>query len=157
MQTSYDYTITMNNIKKKHSTFRELNGLLFVKLESLSHKNWPSGFGYKKIFKICQCIFAFSLLSPLQTGCGPSSPFHSRMLCAKFGWNWPSGSWEEDFKKFCQSILIIFVIISPLKRVWSFIWINFNPLYPKMHCAKISWNWPSGSGEEVEKKEKFTD
>ena len=20
------------------------------------------------------------------------------MLCAKFGWNWPSGSWEEDFK-----------------------------------------------------------
>ena len=23
-------------------------------------------------------------------------PFHLRMLCAKFGWNWPSGSGEED-------------------------------------------------------------
>ena len=21
---------------------------------------------------------------------------HPSMLCAKFGWNWPSGSWEED-------------------------------------------------------------
>ena len=29
---------------------------------------------------------------------GPSSlnPHYPRMLCAKFGWNWPSGSWEED-------------------------------------------------------------
>ena len=25
-----------------------------------------------------------------------SSKHHPRMLCAKFGWNWPSGSWEED-------------------------------------------------------------
>ena len=25
------------------------------------------------------------------------SPLHPRMLCAKFGWNWLSGSWEEDF------------------------------------------------------------
>ena len=24
------------------------------------------------------------------------NPFHSKMLCAKFGWNWPSGSGEED-------------------------------------------------------------
>ena len=25
------------------------------------------------------------------------NPLHPRMLCAKFGWNWPSGSEEEDF------------------------------------------------------------
>ena len=25
---------------------------------------------------------------------------HSRMFCAKFGWNWPSGSGEEIFYKF---------------------------------------------------------
>ena len=25
------------------------------------------------------------------------NPLHPRMLCTKFGWNWPSGSWEEDF------------------------------------------------------------
>ena len=24
------------------------------------------------------------------------NPLHPRMLCAKFGWNWHSGSWEED-------------------------------------------------------------
>ena len=23
-------------------------------------------------------------------------PLYPRLLCAKFGWNWPSGSWEED-------------------------------------------------------------
>ena len=26
------------------------------------------------------------------------NPLHSRMLCAKFGWNWPNGSGEEIFK-----------------------------------------------------------
>ena len=25
---------------------------------------------------------------------------HPKKLCAKLGWNWPSGSVEEDFKKF---------------------------------------------------------
>ena len=24
------------------------------------------------------------------------NPLYPRMLCAVFGWNWPSGSWEED-------------------------------------------------------------
>ena len=24
------------------------------------------------------------------------NPLHPRMLCAKFGWNWPSGSGEEN-------------------------------------------------------------
>ena len=35
----------------------------------------------------------------------------SRMLCAKFGWNWPSGSWEEEFKissmYFCYLVIIL--------------------------------------------------
>ena len=43
-----------------------------------------------------------------------------------------------------------FVIISPWKRVWPFIWTNLNPLHPRMLCAKFGWNWPSGSGEEDE-------
>ena len=44
-----------------------------------------------------------------------SNPLHQRILWAKFRWNWPSGSWEEDF-------LFIFNIISqfhnylPLER-----------------------------------------
>ena len=39
-----------------------------------------------------------------------------------------------------------FIIISPWKRAGPFIWINLNPLHPKMSCAKFDWNWPSGSG-----------
>ena len=41
-----------------------------------------------------------------------------------------------------------FKLISPWKRVGSFIWRNFNPFHPRMLCAKFGWNWPSGSGEE---------
>ena len=53
------------------------------------------------IFKVCQYIFGMSLLSPLGKGHGPSIltnmiSLHPRMLCAKFGGNWPSGSGEED-------------------------------------------------------------
>ena len=41
-----------------------------------------------------------------------------------------------------------FIIISPWKRAGPFIWINLNPLHPRMLCAKLSWNWLRGSGEE---------
>ena len=75
------------------------------------------------------------------------NPLHPRMLCAKFGWNWASGSVEEDFL-ILSMYFLYFVIISPWKRAGPFIWTNWNPLHPRMLCAKFSWNWPSGSGEE---------
>ena len=28
------------------------------------------------------------------------------MICTKFGWNWPSGSGEEDFKKIINVIAL---------------------------------------------------
>ena len=33
------------------------------------------------------------------------NPFHARMFCANFGWNWPSGSGDEDMKiwKVCDN------------------------------------------------------
>ena len=34
-----------------------------------------------------------------------SNPFHPRILCAMFRWNWPSGSEEEEFFKFSNIIL----------------------------------------------------
>ena len=71
------------------------------------------------------------------------------MLCAKFGWNWISGSAEEDFL-ILSMYFLYFVIISPWKRAWPFIWTNLNPLHPRMLCAKFGWNWPSSSGEEDE-------
>ena len=56
----------------------------------------------KKIFKFRQSIFTISLLSSFAwKRVGPCiwtnlNPFHPRMLCAKFGWNWFSGFGEED-------------------------------------------------------------
>ena len=62
---------------------------------------------------------------------------HLRMIYAKFGWNWPSGSREEDFLNlsmyFCN-----FVILSPWKKAELFIWINLSPLNPRMICGKFN-------------------
>jgi hypothetical protein len=45
-------------------------------------------------------------------------------------------------------IFYIFLIISPLKRSWPFIWTNLNSLYPKKINTKSGWNWPSGSEDD---------
>ena len=79
------------------------------------------------------------------------NPLHHRMLCAKFGWNWPCDSGEEFFLKLCQMYFCYFIIISPWKWAWHFM----NPLYLSMLCAKFGWNWRSGSGEEVENMKSF--
>jgi hypothetical protein len=42
----------------------------------------------------------------------------------------------------------IFVIISPLKKTYPFIWTNLNLLYPKINCTKYNWNWLTVSGEK---------
>jgi hypothetical protein len=38
------------------------------------------------------------------------------------------------------------VIISPLKRIWPFIWTNFIFLHPRIICTKFDWIWWAGSG-----------
>ena len=43
------------------------------------------------------------------------NPLHPRMLWAKFGWNLPSSSWEEDFS-ISSMYFHSWVIISPLKK-----------------------------------------
>ena len=74
-------------------------------------------------------------------------PLTPRMLVAKFGWNWPSGSGEENF--FISSMYFCyFLIISTWKRTGPFIWTNLNPIHQRMLCAKFGWNWPRGSGED---------
>ena len=52
------------------------------------------------------------------------------------------------------NLFYYFPIISPLWRLWPFIWTNLNPLYPRMPCAKFGWNWLIGSGKE-DKNEKI--
>ena len=72
-------------------------------------------------------------------------PLHQRTLCAKFEWNWPSGSGEADFEistmKFCD-----FLIIWLLKRAVTFIWTNLNHLHPReVFCQDwlelAQWVW----------------
>ena len=67
------------------------------------------------------------------------NPLHPRMLCANFGWNWTSGSGEEDFK-ISSMYFCYFIIISPWKRAGPFIWTNLKPLHPRMLCAKFGYN-----------------
>ena len=56
----------------------------------------------KKIFLISSMYFRYFLvISFLWKRVGPFiwtnlNPHHQRMICAKFGWNWPSGSGKED-------------------------------------------------------------
>ena len=114
--------------------------------------NWPSGSGKEDFFFYFVNVFSLfcnylslekdrSLhLNKLKSPC-------EKMFCAKFSWNWPSGSGEEDFL-ISSMFFRYFVIISPWKRAWPFIWTNLNPLHPEIHCAKFGWNRPSGSGEE---------
>ena len=76
------------------------------------------------------------------------NPFHPKMLCVKFGWNWLSGSGEEDFFFISPMYFCYFIILFPWKRAGPFIWTNLNPLHLRMLCAKFGWNWPTGSEEE---------
>ena len=79
-------------------------------------------------------------------------PLHPRVHCAKFGWNWPSGSGEDLF--ISSMYFCYFVIIPPWKRTGLFIWTNENLLHPRMLRAKFGWNWPSVSWEEVESRKR---
>ena len=61
--------------------------------------------------------------------------------------------WRSIFFQHCQCIFTILLISPPGRKALLFIWTNFNPLHPRMLCAKFGWNWPSGSGEDVENEE----
>ena len=98
----------------------------------------------RRFFLISSMYFRyFVIISPLKN----AWPFiwtnlnllHPRMLYANFGWNWPSGSGEEDFQVLSMYFLY-FSFISP--------WTNLNLLHPTILCAKFCWNWPSGFGED---------
>ena len=81
------------------------------------------------------CFFIWRILN---------SP-HQRMLCAKIGWNWRSGSGEENFW-ISSMYLHYFVIISPWKRAGPFNWTIMNPLSPEDALYQVwlklaCWFW----------------
>ena len=47
-----------------------------------------------------------------------------------------------------SSLVEIDLVVLKIVKAWPFIWINLNPLHPRMLCAKFGWNWPSGSKED---------
>ena len=54
----------------------------------------------KKIFLISSTYFRCFVIKPPWKRAGPFiwtilSPFHQRIYCARFGWNWSSGSWKD--------------------------------------------------------------
>ena len=102
----------------------------------------------KMMFQICQCIFAFVIISPWKKEGSliwtNLIPFIQRWFVPSSFEIGPSGSREEYFKNLSM-YFCYFVIISPLKKAELFIWTNFNPLHPRMHCAKFGWNRPSAS------------
>ena len=105
----------------------------------------------KMIFQICTVFSQFRNYHPLEKNWPliwtNLNPLHPRSLCAKFGWNWPSGSGEDDFFNFVY-VFSLFRNYPLLGKNWPFIWTNLNSLQPMMHCAKFGWNRSSGSGEE---------
>ena len=79
-------------------------------------------------------FFPISLLSPLGKGIDSLFFFlklnllYSRTFCAKFGWTWSTGSWEDGFQK-----LSIYFYYLPIMSPWerrgpSFIqtWVPFT-------------------------------
>ena len=70
------------------------------------------------------------------------------MICAKFEWNWPSGSGEDFFEFVNVFLLFRNYLILENRRSPSYKKLEFP--HSRMICAKFGWNLPSGSGEEDE-------
>ena len=102
----------------------------------------------KKIFKIRQCIFCNLVIIVFLKRLWPFiwthlNALYPRMHCWKF---WVKIGWMVLEKKMFEFHQCIFAILylSPLKKGRG----PLNPFHPRMICAKLSWNWRSGSGED---------
>ena len=82
-------------------------------------------------------------------------PFHQMMLCANL-LKLARWFWKRKFLNFVNEICY-FGIIYPWKRAGPFIWINFNPLYPRMLCSKFCLKLAQWFKRRRWKCEKFTD
>jgi hypothetical protein len=100
----------------------------------------------RKIFKWPHPIFV--IISPLKR----TWPFLKQFripFTQGFNWNWPSGS-EDLFFLISVYFYQIFWYFLPLGKGVPLHLNNSNPLTLRMICANFGYNWPSGSGEEVE-------
>ena len=80
--------------------WRDLNPLYPRMLCAKFDWNWTGGSGEEDFLILSMYFSYFVIISPSKK-VGPFiwtilNPLHPRMLCAKFGWYWPSGFGEED-------------------------------------------------------------
>ena len=85
------------------------------------------------------CFFIITQSFPFRKRHGLSfellSPRHLKMFCSKFGWNWQSGSWEDDIFK-----LSMYLYISLLSLLGKGCSPSYN-LHLRMLCSMFGWNW----------------
>ena len=103
---TYDYIITLIKRRKKNIIkLMRINWFFIWRNMNPYHTRMPVPrlveIGSMENFLISSLNFRyFVIISPWKRA-GPViwtnlNPLHPRMLWAKFGWNWPSGSGEED-------------------------------------------------------------
>ena len=144
------------------SPFEEDLALYLNKLEFPSPKdtlyqvwlNLACWFWRRRFLKIFSVFLLFRYYLPLEKGYPLllnklESPSPKNDLCQV---------WLKLALWFCRRRFLndtiqfyIFVIISPLKRTWPFMWTILNSLYPRMIYAKFDWNWPPASEEDFKK------
>ena len=91
----------------------------------------------------------FLIISPLKRA-GPFmwtnlNPLYPRMLCAKFGWNWPSGSGQEDFLNFLNAFSL-FLNYLPLEKIGALHLNKIESPLPKDALCQVwlklaNWFW----------------
>ena len=84
------------------------------------------------------------------------NPLYPRMLCAKFGWNWPIGSGEEGFLSFVN-LFSLFLNYLPLEKGGALHLEKLESPSPKDALCQVwlklaQWFW-----RRSWKSEKFTD
>ena len=114
----------------------------------------------KKTLKFFQCIFSYFVIIFLENSVSfiwtIFSPYHPRMLCATFGWNWPSASGEENFRN-TSNIISLFCNYLPLEKGVALHLYKLESPSPKEALCQVwlklvEWLW-----RRRWKCEKFTD
>ena len=74
------------------------------------------------------------------------NPLYTKIYCAKFGWNWTSGS-GEDFSQISSLYFYYFIIIFPWKKGVAFHFNKFEFSLPKNALCQVwlklakQWFW----------------
>ena len=112
-------------------------------------------------FKFVNNFRYFVIISPWKRA-GPFiwtnlNPLHSRMLCDKFGWNWPSGSGEEDFFFKFVNVFSLFRNYLPLEKDRALHFKKLESPLSKIALWQVWFKLAQRFWRRSSKCEKFTD